>query len=222
MRLGIALLAAMAALPAVSQAQASPAAAAPHGLGAHLAELLFPKAQLQEGIRTAWQAQLADRPELREIGAKDPGFVAAIWGAIGPELRALLVRELPGLRQEVGALFEKRLSPIDLRMITAIYESQTGQRILALNFETLGYPATERDSHYAAGMNRIFASMSAADKALMTRAGPSAAKLDPLSPEMNAAISARMTRILAEAEPHLREVADRAGRAYMASKEPKQ
>lgn len=222
MRLGIALLAAALALPAAAQAPASHAMAAPKGSGFYLAGLRLPEAQLQSAIKKAWQVQLADRPELRAIMAKDPGFVGAVWVAAEPELQALPARELPGLREEVGALFEKRLTPGNLHAIIAVDELATGQRILALNVDSFGYPAAERDARYETQMRRIIAGVSTADNALMRRAGPSMSKLDPLSVEMNAAIAARMARIMTEAEPRLREVMEKAGRAYMASKEPKQ
>jgi hypothetical protein len=218
--IGLALLAASATAPAHAQPAAPQAASLDAGL--RLAGMFLGDEQILPAMRLAWEAQLSDRPELAAIRAKDPGFVAFLSERIEPELRALVARELPDIRREVGALFHKHMTAEDIRAVISAYESPTGKRIQALNVEAFGYPAADRDRRYEAGMREIIAQASAADTRLFTEAGPSIAKLDIVDPEMTAAIRARMTRAAAEAAPRLREIADQAGRAYLTSHGPSQ
>jgi hypothetical protein len=208
MRAALAALLCLLPVPVFAQAAPAPVAVIPAetlALARQLAAVTNSEAmtgaQVTRMIREALPPLFASDPDMQALEKEYPGITKRLLEAAEPMLLEEAMRTLPKLWDRLAALYAARLTPAELREVTAFYSGGIKDRMMAaaangaidttgLIKEAMASPegTISKDSVMSTvtrGAKDVLANMAPADRAALVRFGstPAGRHYNALAPE---------------------------------------
>ncbi|AJP73750.1 DUF2059 domain-containing protein [Sphingomonas hengshuiensis] len=212
-----------ALLPSTAQARGAPIAVAPSpDVEQLVAMLVGDDAMLRLGTR-AFDAnieeELAADPQAKALLARDPGLKTYVSDQLRASFVAVLQRELPTLRGQLGTLFASELTATEVADTLAFFSSPVGRKLIAQVYQAAGdTPGQDQAAMQQAAIASVMANLQPEDyPALMAFGASSAAqKMQVVNPKISATSQAWAEKLVSANEAAFRQQAIAAVADYMA------
>ena len=222
------LLAAVAlaaiAVPAAARPAEPAAFATSRAEVQRLVDLLLPDAAMTDLALRAFnhgieQGTVGDA-QVKAYFAQYPGLKDHVAVALRPEMRKIMKRELPLLRDEIGTVIAAELTPDEIVATETFFASPTGQKVYASALQSMGdRPDRDEAEVRSAAMSAVMSNLAPEDyPALMAFGASSAAgKMNSVNPKIAAASKAWADRLVAKNGPRMNRLARKAANKFVKS-----
>ncbi|AQR74548.1 DUF2059 domain-containing protein [Sphingomonas sp. LM7] len=221
----LAALALVTASPALAHADAiGQASVAASGAEALIAELMGDDAMITLGGKAfdnGLEQELAADPKLKRAYDANPGLKDHVAAGVRGAFLKILVRELPALRRELGAIVTTDMTSTEIADTLTFFRSPVGQKLKTQVYASMAdKPSQNQEQMQQAAMAAVMSSLTAEDYPALLAFGASGAaqKMQSMNPKIAAASQAWSARLIDDHGTSLRALAVKMTADFLAGK----